>query len=83
MEFFLQEIITGTKDFIAGTFAGLALLVSGYPFDTVKVRMQLHSISMKICLNQLVKEGYPSFFSGINYPLKTVPLANAVLFYSY
>ena len=30
----------GIKDFIAGGFGGICLVLSGHPFDTIKVRMQ-------------------------------------------
>ena len=30
----------GIKNFIAGGFGGICLVLSGHPFDTIKVRMQ-------------------------------------------
>jgi len=50
------------KDFVAGTFGGMALVVTGHPFDTLKVRLQTappgHFSSFTDCVKQtFAKEG--------------------------
>lgn len=73
------------QDMICGTFSGVGNCLSGYIFDTLKVRMQMdHSLTMMKTLKNIVKtEGTLQLFSGIKYPLLTVPLINAVLFGAY
>eukprot|EP01091_Cochliopodium_minus_P007013 TRINITY_DN16956_c0_g1_i2.p1 TRINITY_DN16956_c0_g1~~TRINITY_DN16956_c0_g1_i2.p1 ORF type:complete len:293 (-),score=45.65 TRINITY_DN16956_c0_g1_i2:8-886(-) len=60
------------KDFLAGTLAGMAQTVSGQPFDTIKVRLQ---ISTKFkgpidCFLQSIKsEGIRGLYKGMATPL--------------
>ena len=73
------------KDMFAGTISGIGNCLSGYVFDTVKVRMQMNpSLTMMNTLKDIVRnEGFLQLFSGIYYPLVTVPLINAIVFSSY
>ena len=73
------------RDMVCGTISGAGLCVSGYIFDTLKVRMQMdHSLTMLSSLKSIVKtEGFLHLFNGIYYPLVTVPLINAIIFASY
>ena len=73
------------RDLVCGTISGVGNCLSGYIFDTLKVRMQMdHSLTMISTLKQIIKsEGYLHLFNGIYYPLITVPLLNAVIFSSY
>jgi hypothetical protein len=70
-------------DLISGTLAGLIYILSNHPIDTLKVRMQSSKKNAFNTFKQLLSEGYFSFFRGIAYPLKMVPLMNAVSFGSY
>ncbi|EIN06196.1 carnitine/acyl carnitine carrier [Punctularia strigosozonata HHB-11173 SS5] len=78
-----------TTDFIAGTVAGAAGLVVGYPFDTVKVRFQNPELSSKYrsTFQSLItitrEERFTGLFKGITTPLATCALLNGVVFASY
>jgi hypothetical protein len=77
-------LIPFIQDLISGTISGIGLCVSGYVFDTIKVRMQMNpTIKLQTVLQQIQKEGYSHLFSGIYYPLLTVPLVSAIVFASY
>eukprot|EP00744_Colponema_vietnamica_P016320 GILI01022894.1.p1 GENE.GILI01022894.1~~GILI01022894.1.p1 ORF type:complete len:319 (-),score=68.34 GILI01022894.1:215-1171(-) len=78
------------KDFIAGTFAGMAITVVGHPFDTLKVRLQTQTTANAQfkgavdCLLQTVKkEGIRGLYKGMGSPFATVPIVNAVVFAAY
>lgn len=77
----------GLDDFIAGTFAGVALTLVGHPFDTVKVRLQTQPTLYKTgtqCLKDTVrKEGFFALYKGMGGPMLTVPLVNAIVFAAY
>jgi solute carrier family 25 carnitine/acylcarnitine transporter 20/29 len=64
------------KDLTAGTFGGIAQVLVGFPFDTVKVRLQTQSAtnpqysSMGDCVRQMLKnEGVKGFYKGMASPL--------------
>ena len=73
------------KDMICGSLSGIGNCVSGYVFDTVKVRMQMdHNITMFGSFRTIIKnEGFMHLFNGIYYPLITIPVLNAIIFSSY
>lgn len=73
------------KDLICGSISGLATCVSGYSFDTIKVRMQINTNATMIStLTSIIKrEGFKNLFSGIYYPLATLPILNAISFSAY
>ena len=73
-------------DFSCGIVSGVVNCVSGFFLDTVKVRMQLSPELKNIreTLKYIIKnEGFSQLFSGIYYPLFTLPLTNSVLFAAY
>eukprot|EP00919_Chromeraceae_sp_WS-2016_P034434 GHVR01081535.1.p1 GENE.GHVR01081535.1~~GHVR01081535.1.p1 ORF type:complete len:111 (+),score=10.84 GHVR01081535.1:845-1177(+) len=72
-------------DFLYGSISGVANCLSGYIFDTLKVRMQIDDTKKMINLirNIIDREGAFTLFNGIYYPLITVPIVNAVVFCSY
>ncbi|KAF0852870.1 mitochondrial solute carrier family 25 (mitochondrial carnitine/acylcarnitine transporter) member 20/29 [Andalucia godoyi] len=84
---FLDDVPIEVKDFIAGTVAGSAQVISGHPFDTIKVRMQTSAAgstsAMRIVRDVIGKEGVRSFFRGMGPPLAGVGAVNAVLFVAY
>lgn len=65
--------------------SGLANCLSGYVFDTLKVKVQMNpSMTMMSYLKKMKAEGtLLKLFDGIYYPLITVPMINAVVFGSY
>ena len=55
------------KDFLAGWAGGIAQVLSGQPFDILKVRMQTSatSTSMPEMIKKMVQEeGYMSFYKA-------------------
>ncbi|KAK0452747.1 mitochondrial carrier domain-containing protein [Desarmillaria tabescens] len=76
-------------DFLAGTISGIAGLVVGYPFDTVKVRFQNPEMTGKYrstmhALATIIKEErFIGMYKGITSPLATAALMNGLVFASY
>lgn len=73
------------RDLVCGTVSGAGNCVSGYIFDTLKVRMQMdHSLTMVASLKSIIKtEGFMHLFNGMYYPFITVPVINSIVFASY
>lgn len=75
-------------DLMAGTSAGVAQLLVGHPFDTIKVRMQAagpgNHLSAVAATRQIVlSHGVLRLYKGMGAPLATVAAFNAVLFSSW
>jgi solute carrier family 25 carnitine/acylcarnitine transporter 20/29 len=79
------------KDLAAGTMAGVAQLLVGHPFDTIKVKLQSQPIpppgqppkfagAMDAVRKTLEAEGPKGLYKGMGAPLATVAVFNAVLF---
>jgi len=79
------------KDLTAGTFAGVAQLLVGHPFDTIKVKLQSqpaplpgqqprYSGAVDAVKQTLAAEGPKGLYKGMGAPLATVAVFNAVLF---
>jgi len=82
------EEISPKDDFIAGTFAGVAIILVSHPFDTIKVRLQTLSPLLfrgsLDCLRKTIRgEGFLGLYKGSFGPLLTTPLLNAIVFGSY
>ena len=56
------------KDLICGSFAGLANVLSGHPFDSIKVRMQT-SQEIKVRFTSVIRETWA--LEGVSRPLVT------------
>lgn len=74
-----------TRDLVAGTCAGAAQMVVGFPFDTVKVKLQYASRGqygsvMDAVRHTVAEHGPAGLFKGMGVPLATVAVFNAVLF---
>eukprot|EP00882_Tetradesmus_deserticola_P004852 GHRQ01005113.1.p1 GENE.GHRQ01005113.1~~GHRQ01005113.1.p1 ORF type:complete len:336 (+),score=170.92 GHRQ01005113.1:85-1008(+) len=78
-------------DLTAGTVAGVAQLMVGHPFDTIKVKLQSQSSAagaatfngpLHAAKQTLLREGFKGLYKGMSAPLATVALFNAVLFAS-
>ncbi|GLB41531.1 putative mitochondrial carrier (TC 2.A.29) family protein [Lyophyllum shimeji] len=84
-----QAELDPVVDFIAGTIAGMTSLVVGYPFDTVKVRLQNPDTAKKYrstshAVGKIIREErFLGLFKGIQSPLATVALMNGLVFSSY
>ncbi|KAL1742899.1 mitochondrial carrier domain-containing protein, partial [Schizophyllum fasciatum] len=78
-----------TVDFLAGNISGIAGLVVGYPFDTVKVRFQTPEYRARYrstfdALATIVREErVAGLFKGIMSPIATAALMNGLVFASY
>jgi hypothetical protein len=73
-------------EIIAGGVSGMAGVIIGHPFDTVKVLMQTDSKykSPVQCLRSVVKsDGLRSLYNGILPPLAIATAINAILFFSF
>ena len=79
--------ISPVQDFMAGTAAGAALTFVGHPFDTVKVRLQTEQNAFSSGLNcawrTVAKEGILGLYKGMSGPIFTIPIVNAIVFWSY
>ncbi|KAH9851995.1 mitochondrial carrier [Lenzites betulinus] len=81
--------ISPALDFFAGTVAGMASLVVGYPFDTVKVRFQNPQIASKYrstvhaFFTIVREERIRGLYRGIAAPLAGAPPLNGLVFSTY
>ncbi|KAG0220444.1 mitochondrial carrier domain-containing protein [Mortierella sp. GBAus27b] len=74
------------NDVVAGTVGGWAQVVTGHPFDTIKVRLQTQPNPPKYngamdCLRITLKEEGPAgLYKGVTSPLMGIGICNAVMF---
>ncbi|ORZ37554.1 mitochondrial carrier domain-containing protein [Catenaria anguillulae PL171] len=71
--------------FVGGTISGLAQVVVGYPFDSIKVMMQTSTASssssaFQVLSSTLKSTGLSGLFRGVTSPMAGVGFCNAVLF---
>eukprot|EP00187_Rhodella_violacea_P014382 CAMPEP_0184711992 /NCGR_PEP_ID=MMETSP0314-20130426/2608_1 /TAXON_ID=38298 /ORGANISM="Rhodella maculata, Strain CCMP 736" /LENGTH=271 /DNA_ID=CAMNT_0027174313 /DNA_START=31 /DNA_END=843 /DNA_ORIENTATION=+ len=82
------------RDLIAGSFAGVAQLVVGHPFDTIKVKLQnmptplpgqppLYTGALDATRQTIAAHGPLALFRGMSAPFAFVSLFNALLFATY
>ena len=74
------KIMTG------GAFAGLAQIVTGHPFDTVKVRYIKNKHKYRgvlDCVKTIRSEGYLRFYRGVSSPMVGSVIMNVQTFYLY
>ena len=79
-------MVNSLIDFSSGIASGVLNCLSGFFLDTVKVRMQVDPslTSTTQTLRRIIQqEGVMQLFSGVYYPLITLPIINSVLFTSY
>ncbi|ORX85442.1 solute carrier family 25, member 20-like protein [Basidiobolus meristosporus CBS 931.73] len=82
-------LVEGWKDFLAGSFGGMAQVLVGHPLDTVKTRLQIEGASSRFkgpldCLFQTVRhEGFLGLYKGMASPLVGISAVNALLFAAY
>ncbi|XP_075249748.1 mitochondrial carnitine/acylcarnitine carrier protein-like [Convolutriloba macropyga] len=78
--------VSPLKDFLAGGFGGVCLVMSGHPFDTIKVRLQTSNqyTGMLDCVRQIyVKEGPKGYFKGMLAPVMGVAPMYALCFLGF
>ncbi|RCI03409.1 hypothetical protein CU098_005896 [Rhizopus stolonifer] len=80
-----QEILWTNRTVIAASTAAVVGVVSGYPFDSIKTRLQTqHYDSIAACIKQTYKEeGFRGFFRGVIPPLITVSIIKSISFSVY
>lgn len=77
--------IDGPKSFLAGGFAGIATVLAGHPFDTLKVRLQTSNNykGLADCFRQTIaKDGLTALYRGMTAPLIGVTPMFALSFWS-
>ena len=72
-------------NFIPGAIAGLTSAILGYPFDTIKTRMQVNNYgnSKNIFINTVKNEGFISLYRGISAPLITTTFKRSYQYYLF
>ncbi|GJJ77147.1 solute carrier family 25 (mitochondrial carnitine/acylcarnitine transporter), member 20/29 [Entomortierella parvispora] len=80
------SIPSWVNDVVAGTVGGWAQVISGHPFDTLKVRLQTQPNPPKYagamdCLRVTIREEGPlGLYKGVTSPLMGIGICNAVMF---
>jgi len=88
---FIFQMGDVAKDLTAGTIGGVAQLIVGHPFDTIKVKLQSqptplpgqlprYSGAIDAVKQTVAAEGPRGLYKGMGAPLATVAAFNAVLF---
>ncbi|KAI8525545.1 hypothetical protein RHMOL_Rhmol13G0238600 [Rhododendron molle] len=87
-----MEESSGYKDYVAGLLAGVATVITGHPFDTVKVKLQKHNTEahgMKYrsglhCTARILKtEGVKGLYRGATSSFLGVAFESSLLFGIY
>ena len=75
------------RDIFCGTVAGVVGKLAGYPFDTIKVRLQVeghpYKGTMDCVLRVAKEEGLRGFYNGITAPIAGAAFENAGVFVFY
>ena len=73
----------GLVDYICGVISGVGKVVVGYPFDTVKARVQTGRFptSWSAVKGTLRHEGVFAFYQGVSMPAATVCFVGGIMFY--
>jgi len=82
---FLQIVWPKLRHFIAGSASGVALVLAGHPFDTIKVRLQTEQTGkfkgpIHCFLKTLREEGIRGLYKGATPPMVATGCINAVMF---
>jgi len=85
-----EQRVSEVKNFVAGGFGGVCTVISGHPFDTIKVRLQTQSVTNPLyrgawdCTKQTVsKEGVLALYKGMSAPLVGVAPIFALSFMGF
>lgn len=76
------------KSFVSGGVGGACAVLTGHPFDLVKVRMQTSATNANMSVfgmirTTLTKEGIPGIYRGVSAPLMATTPMFATSFWSY
>jgi len=74
------------KEFLAGGCSGVAQILVGHPFDTIKVRLQTDksgTTALQMVQNTVKNEGFLAVYKGMLTPLVGIAFVNSVLFAAY
>ncbi|XP_055980779.1 mitochondrial ornithine transporter 2-like [Sorex fumeus] len=82
-----NPVIQATIDFTSGAIGGTACVLTGQPFDTIKVKMQtfpnLYKGFIDCCLKTYSQVGFGGFYRGTSPALMAYVAENAALFMTY
>lgn len=78
-------LVENVKSFGAGGFGGICAVLTGHPFDLVKVRLQtgVYKTTAECLKGTLAKDGMLGFYRGVMPPLLGVTPMFAVSFWGY
>lgn len=84
---FWPEFIASSwgREFVAGGFGGIAGIISGYPLDTLRIRLQQSNSgsAFSILRRVMSSEGPAALYRGMGAPLASVTFQNAMVFQTY
>ncbi|KAK7381642.1 hypothetical protein VNO80_00188 [Phaseolus coccineus] len=86
MDFWPEFLASSSgREFVAGGFGGIAGIISGYPLDTVRIRLQntKNGSAFAIFRHMVFREGPTSLYRGMAAPLASVTFQNAMVFQTY
>ncbi|KAI3403222.1 CRC1 [Candida oxycetoniae] len=80
-----SALVDNVKSFTAGGFGGICAVVTGHPFDLVKVRLQtgLYNSAVQCVKDTIAKDGPLGLYRGVLPPLLGVTPMFAVSFWGY
>lgn len=80
-----SALVDNVKSFAAGGFGGICAVLTGHPFDLVKVRLQtgLYNSSIQCIKQTIAKDGLTGLYRGVLPPLLGVTPMFAVSFWGY
>lgn len=78
-------LVNNIKSFASGGFGGVCAVLTGHPFDLVKVRLQtgVYKTTAECLKGTLAKDGLLGFYRGVMPPLLGVTPMFAVSFWGY
>lgn len=75
MDFWPEFLASSSgREFVAGGFGGTAGIISGYPLDTLRIRLQnsKNGSAFNILRHMVASEGLASLYRGMAAPLASV-----------
>lgn len=80
-----NALLENIKSFTAGGFGGVCAVLTGHPFDLMKVRLQTkQAVNTKDAFTSIIKnDGLKGFYRGVTPPLLGVTPMFAVSFWGY
>lgn len=75
MDFWPEFLASSSgREFVAGGFGGTAGIISGYPLDTLRIRLQntKNGSAFSILRHMVTREGPVSLYRGMGAPLAAV-----------